>query len=245
MPKCKNDESRNYKGDEPSPKGLGYCAHAEPEGSQKKGKDGNMWEVKTVSSGSKRWMKINKITGDKYLVHHNYSRPFMVVINGNNVKIYKPVDQMSDDYSKLVKEYKKTQKVFVGKSSVKSETAKRARGHGKKIDGNTILIEVSKGRYCFVGHIVYEFSTKEDIVKYESPVGNNDVPYPIAYGEKYLYFLESEGRYIEKNKFSSENIDILWDEYFGEFSKSKGWVELKKESKKIKSKIISRGEVLL
>ena len=104
-----------------------------------------MWEVKTVSSGSKRWMKINKITGDKYLVHHNYSRPFMVVINGNNIKIYKPVDQMSDDYSKLVKEYKKTQKVFVGKSSIKSKTVKTSGGHGKKFDGNTILIEVSKG----------------------------------------------------------------------------------------------------
>jgi hypothetical protein len=199
-----------------------------------------MWEVKKVSSGSKRWVKVKEITGDKYLVHHNYSRPFMVVINGNNVKIYKPVDQMSDDYSKLVKEYKKTQKVFVGKSSIKSEMAKRARGHGKKFDGNTILIEVSKGRYCFVGHIVYEFSTKEDIVKYESPVGNNDVPYPIAYGEKYLYFLESEGRYVEKNKFSGENVDILWEEYIGKFSRFKGWNGLEKESKKIKSKILSK-----
>ena len=62
MPKCKNDESKSYKGDEPSPKGLGYCAHAEKEGSEKKGKDGNMWEVKMVSSGSKRWVKVKEIT---------------------------------------------------------------------------------------------------------------------------------------------------------------------------------------
>ena len=60
MPKCKNDESKSYKGDEPSPKGLGYCARGEKEGSRKKGKDGNMWEVKKVSSGSKRWIKIIK-----------------------------------------------------------------------------------------------------------------------------------------------------------------------------------------
>ena len=25
MPKCKNDNSKSYKGTEPSPKGLGYC----------------------------------------------------------------------------------------------------------------------------------------------------------------------------------------------------------------------------
>lgn len=31
MPYCKNDPKKNYKGDEPSPKGLGYCAHSEKE----------------------------------------------------------------------------------------------------------------------------------------------------------------------------------------------------------------------
>lgn len=62
MPRCKNDQSKSYKGDEPSPKGLGYCAHAEKEGYRKKGKDGNIWEVKIVSSGSKRWVKIVKET---------------------------------------------------------------------------------------------------------------------------------------------------------------------------------------
>ena len=29
MPKCKNDPKRTYKGTEPSPKGLGHCAHTE------------------------------------------------------------------------------------------------------------------------------------------------------------------------------------------------------------------------
>ena len=28
MPKCKNDSTRRYKRNEPSPKGLEYCAHA-------------------------------------------------------------------------------------------------------------------------------------------------------------------------------------------------------------------------
>ena len=29
MPVCKNDPSKKYTGNEPSPKGFGYCAHAE------------------------------------------------------------------------------------------------------------------------------------------------------------------------------------------------------------------------
>ena len=59
MPKCKNDPTRSYKGTEPSPKGLGFCAHAMKEGATKKGKDGNKWIVKEVKNGSKRWMKVS------------------------------------------------------------------------------------------------------------------------------------------------------------------------------------------
>ena len=39
MPKCINDKTRTYKGSEPSPKGLGYCAHPEEVGTRKYGKD--------------------------------------------------------------------------------------------------------------------------------------------------------------------------------------------------------------
>ena len=59
MPKCKNNPSRSYKGTEPSPKGLGYCASGEKIGKKRKGKDGNMWIVKEVKSGSGRWVKYN------------------------------------------------------------------------------------------------------------------------------------------------------------------------------------------
>ena len=60
MPTCKNDPSKKYKGTEPSPKGLGWCAHGEKEGKVRKGKDGNEWIVKKVKNGSRRWVKNNK-----------------------------------------------------------------------------------------------------------------------------------------------------------------------------------------
>jgi hypothetical protein len=58
MPECKNDPKHSYKGDEPSPKGFGYCAHAENIGVIKNGKDGNKWIVKKIKNGSKRWIKL-------------------------------------------------------------------------------------------------------------------------------------------------------------------------------------------
>jgi hypothetical protein len=60
MPKCKNDKTRSFKGTEPSPKGLGWCAHGMKVGAVKKGKDGREWEVSGIKNGSKRWMKVNE-----------------------------------------------------------------------------------------------------------------------------------------------------------------------------------------
>ena len=54
--RCKNDPQRNYNGKEPSPKGLGWCAHASPLGKRMKGKDMRMWVVKATNAGVKRWV---------------------------------------------------------------------------------------------------------------------------------------------------------------------------------------------
>jgi len=107
MPQCKNDPKRKYKGDEPSPKGLGWCAHGEKEGEVRKGRDGNKWIVKKVSSGSLRWVKVVDKDGDKTLVKKGYKKyvlkndfdnkeldiPCIVYIKNKNVIIYK-----NDDY---------------------------------------------------------------------------------------------------------------------------------------------------
>ena len=60
MPQCKNSNTGTYKGTEPSPKGLGYCARGEKLGKKKKGLDGNMWEVKETKNGTARWVKITQ-----------------------------------------------------------------------------------------------------------------------------------------------------------------------------------------
>jgi len=57
MPKCLNDSDRIYKGNEPSPKGLGYCEYVESVGTKKRGKDGNMWVIIFKKNGVKKWNK--------------------------------------------------------------------------------------------------------------------------------------------------------------------------------------------
>ena len=53
-------------------------------------------------------------------------------------------------------------------------------GYGSKFDGNTILLEMGNNECIYIGSEIWSFNTKNEIAKYVSPVGNNDVPYPYA-----------------------------------------------------------------
>jgi len=101
MPKCKNGPTKKYKGTEPSPKGLGYCAHSMKIGEVKKGKDGNKWKVRKIKNGSKRWMKVN--IKNKKLINKKISKRDII---------------LSGSYSG-VKKYKKMKKFDIIKSEIK------------------------------------------------------------------------------------------------------------------------------
>ena len=76
----------NYTGNEPSPKGLGYCARHESLGTKMKGKDGNMWIVQERANGSRAWIKFieNKSNKDKFI--ENKSNKDKFIENKSNNK---------------------------------------------------------------------------------------------------------------------------------------------------------------
>jgi len=331
MPNCKNDPTHSYKGTEPSPKGLGYCAHNMKVGAIKKGKDGNKWEIRKVKNGSKRWMKVkdeyiksknnkdieiyckkfviykknvgkvkflrrykdkfeilrgidvgnkqihkyisynkfeNKITKipdgfrknkiskrdinefycgnikyldetneeylkikkkmkgyKKYRTHWNGGSPYLCYVKKNEIFIYK-IDREKKIYEykssydwiyiKLVKHYK-TKKIFIGKDTGKCDGSDIT---PSKLDvkfsiGNTILLQLTKNRYAYIEGSVYEFSTNDEIVKYFSLIGRNDVPYPVALGKKNVYFMLDEFHkpnvYIPKKYFPKKMKDAEFE----------------------------------
>lgn len=91
---------------------------------------------------------------------------------------------------KLIKVYKNVRRVFVGKSPL-NEMTKFSAGHGKRFDGNSILLELPRNKhsYAHIGSNIFEFETTEPITEFVSPVGNSDVPYPVALSDNYIYFL--------------------------------------------------------
>jgi len=141
-----------------------------------------------------------------FFTHANRGRPFKVSIEKKasyyKILIYKALydnvfNEIYSDDPSLVLRCKKT---FIGKSS--SNMLRWVDDTGKDCDGNSILLQMSNFSYVFIGDSVFSFKTKGIIVKYFSPVGNNDVPYPYAvdeYGNYYL-LIEDVSFNMERNE---------------------------------------------
>ena len=333
MPYCINNPKRQYKGNEPSPKGLGYCASGEKEGKKMKGKDGNMWikkggkwikysgekdkkfdcskiilykkkrkkngtiythniagipaekgfiykhidynqfekEPSKIPSGfrkrkiSKYWIeefgcgdkkRIDEVKWSKtihkgwktYITLDNGGQPFLVAIKGKTVKIFiiKPdikiifgFELKPYHYTHLIKEYQ-VEKVFIGKSP-KNESTIYSGGFGKKWDGNSVLLELPNNKYVFIGTEIYEFSTKDKIISFISPVRNNLVPYPTALSQDNAFFMLDKNyvpiEYINELKLNKTEMTDLYTHYYGHYTGK----SLKKYAKKMKNvKIIQK-----
>ena len=63
----------------------------------------------------------------------------------------------------------------------------------------------------FVGQVIYEFTMEDDFEAFYSQVGNNDVPYPITLGSKYVYLmLDSDHTYISRDLFKANMTSVEW-----------------------------------
>ena len=211
-------------------------------GTKKKGNDNNIWIVYKTSNDIKRWKvfkaKVSVPKGKKYYIHNNGGRPYKVIITSKEAYIYECVYTEDDkcNYDKLVKKYIIINK-YIGK-------------HPKnKYIGNSIILQLSKNKYVYIGHKVYEFSINDTIIKYYSIVGNSDVPYPVLLGESKVYFmLDCES--VDKKYFDeTEKIDWYnaYDLYYGKreiknhkLTKNYTQEPLSKHGKKFAFKLISK-----
>ena len=142
----------------------------------KKGKDGNYKSQKDKNDIYK-WIKINKI--HKYNIHDNGSIPYIVYDDGTKIQICKTKVNIETSNDLVMEKYLdiKYKKIFVGKDNKNKNT------------GNSLLLQISKNKYIYVGSSIYMFQIDDTIISYKSPIGNSDVPYPYAIGTKYTYLM--------------------------------------------------------
>jgi hypothetical protein len=114
--------------------------------------------------------------------------PFIVDVSAGKATVFNTTFEDNKEFKKAgVKKEITYKKIWIGDNILGGKYYPK-KGVYK---GNSILIEVAGGKYIYVGHKMMEFSLQpgDTVIKYNSPVGNNDVPYPSIVGKNFIYFM--------------------------------------------------------
>jgi hypothetical protein len=229
MAACKEVKTKKYQTRKSPPFHAKDCKNQ-----TKKGKDG-VYESKPDKRGVYAWKKISsrKNTtrknpkkmqkGRTYQTHDNGARPFLVQDHGGSVTVTKQVWNAEKRQHEPEKELLNVpyEKIFVGSQ------------------GSSILLKQTKNQYTYIGDTVKTFESYDDdkILDYFSPIGNSDVPYPYAVGEKYTYLM------IEDVAISNQALDKGKDPYeqhygFGKYADTSIKKKIQAATKKLPMKVL-------
>jgi hypothetical protein len=208
---CRQQTAKKYRTRDSPPYSAQDCPNQ-----TKPGRDGVAYVSKPDKRGVYRWLKAASLKTRKvkagpkpkatYEIHDNGGRPFLVEDHGGKVTVYRQeFDEATETYTlgKKVLEspYKK---LFVGTDPLKASPY-----WSPKFRGNSLLLHVSGAKYMFIGLKIYSFKTLDgDAIRaFYSPVGNSDVPYAYAIGEKNTYL------FLEEVTVPNEDLDPKRDAY--------------------------------
>jgi len=168
-----------------------------------------------------------------YSTHYNGDRPFIVVVNNANIYVY-TYQNHQPDIENIKKNYKQNYTKFVLKTDLFDGYWTGVDTSDYKFHGTTILVKISANRYIFIGNVITQFNTDDEIVTYVSYVGNNAVPYPIAFGVDNLYFM-LDNQYVKREEFTTAvsimNSEKLYQEFYGSFVEHVGLVSTVNKNK--------------
>jgi hypothetical protein len=236
MPDCIAVKTKKYRERPSPPYHAGDC-----KGKTLKGNDGRRYKSVADGRGVYKWVLEGSKTrkagaGACYEIHDNRSVPHIACIESarKRLTVYKADSDVPGNNLYSV-HYRN---VFIGdnvnglKDYVKKGTDK----------GNSVLAELAAGRYVFVGEQIYEFTVAAgDVIEaYHSPIGNNDVPYPVAVGKEYLYFLlMGDHCYVPRALFDLKG-DLYRQFYDMTLDAASGGKEAVVKPKKFKMKMIRK-----
>ena len=150
--------------------------------------------------------------GKKIIVtQHNGGYYYYVDISNKSINVYAKSGSTNDS--------KKNYDIHFNKHVLCTNYKDVFIGDDKKTKnsyGSTILINTKDNEYVYICDKIVKFTTKNKIIKYHSPIGNNFVPYPYALdkeGKTYLIYYEKKNKSIVpvlKGKYKD-----AWSDYYG------------------------------
>ena len=151
------------------------------------------WKILQGRTKSKKIIKKLCKGNKKYITHDNGCRPFIVIHKkkNNHVNVY------SNEEGYLIAKYKHASRVFPGIGRTEYYSFEY---------GSSVLVNIEGNKYVYIGDSIYEFDTPDNdvIIEYYSLVSNNDVPYPVAVSDNYVYFM-LDHVHIKKTEFINYN----------------------------------------
>lgn len=204
-------------------------------------------KIKTKKNNPRKVINKKRITGHTrktrvktYKILDNGLNPFIVDITPKRIVVYRQLitslEKGRPVYERDKKEVDTPYKnVFIGDNLLNYSY-----GDPKgRYPGNSILIEIGKGHYIYVGDGIYSFEThnNEQIKHYYSPVGNSGVPYPYAIGENNTYFM------LDKKSLPNDMLDLkkhAYTQFYGVDVKDGDIKKMEASKKKFKTKQIQK-----
>jgi hypothetical protein len=127
----------------------------------------------------------------QYSIVDNGSMPFLVKVHERLVQVckfsswnedieeeeYDRILKAQEGYDELILSIKNPKKVWIGKDIPCNDSCNTI---PNEYIGNSVLVQKSKNVYVFIGWIIYKFTSKDQIIRYYSPMGANEVSYPMA-----------------------------------------------------------------
>ena len=77
--------------------------------------------------------------------------------------------------------------------------------HIRKPNDENFLFKIEDKKYIHVGENLFSFETNDEIVKYSSEHGFNDVKFPFARGKEKIYFI-SHQKYIPVQEYENSTV---------------------------------------
>lgn len=174
-----------------------------------------------------------------YQVHYNGGRPFTVLVDEQNsnsgtcVLVYSTrefedesgytTNQGYEHYQhfppkpeELLIKWENVVKVWVARCPSLYANESEALGNTLLLQISTDKVSSRKYTYVHIGGNIYKFTTKKPITEFDSPIDNNDVPYPAALSDEEVFFL---GEMLRLPRAEINNQDIkITNENLKEFS---------------------------
>jgi hypothetical protein len=165
------------------------------------GNDKNNWII-LEKNKIKKWYLLGKYK--KYYTLDNGSKKYKVIISDKNIYIFPNNLDYISDWISIKRQQSQNKQIFIGKNTKKYSV------YDGLFSGSSILVEIKKNSYIFIGTKVIEFNTLEPIIEFHSIMSNSSVVYPFALTNNYAYLM-LKNVYLKRDFDDKDPYDVYYN----------------------------------